>query len=63
MDESLIQIRVATLKGLLSIAVSHGLEQKDPIMEPLMVIYLYFENTYKTWKILLNFDFALFLES
>ncbi|CAI2161359.1 15834_t:CDS:10 [Funneliformis geosporum] len=35
LDESLIQIRVATLKGLLSISVSYGLEQKSPDVEPL----------------------------
>jgi len=35
LDESLIQIRVATLKGLLSVAVSCGLEQKSPDFEPL----------------------------
>ncbi|CAB4446571.1 unnamed protein product [Rhizophagus irregularis] len=36
LNENLIHIRVATLKRLLSIAVTYGIEQKDPIFEPLM---------------------------
>ncbi|PKY62176.1 hypothetical protein RhiirA4_525664, partial [Rhizophagus irregularis] len=37
LDENLIQIRVATLKRLFPIAVSYGIEQKDPIIEHLVV--------------------------
>ncbi|PKY60332.1 hypothetical protein RhiirA4_483920, partial [Rhizophagus irregularis] len=36
LNENLIQIRVATLKRLFPIAVSYGLEQKDPIIECLV---------------------------
>ncbi|GBB85151.1 hypothetical protein RclHR1_11700001 [Rhizophagus clarus] len=36
LNESLIQIRVATLKRLLPIAVFYGMEQRDPIIEPLV---------------------------
>ncbi|PKK70959.1 hypothetical protein RhiirC2_443579 [Rhizophagus irregularis] len=36
LNENLIHIRVATLKRLLPIAVSYGIEQKDPIIEPLV---------------------------
>ncbi|CAB4409770.1 unnamed protein product [Rhizophagus irregularis] len=36
LDENLIQIRVATLKRLFPIAVSYGIEQKDPIIEHLV---------------------------
>ncbi|CAG8588725.1 6761_t:CDS:10 [Rhizophagus irregularis] len=48
LNENLIHIRVATLKRLLPIAVSYGIEQKDPIIEPLVLSeYLrnHFEKT------------------
>ena len=41
LDENLIQIRVATLKRLLPIVVSYGLEQKDSVIEQLMVIKIF----------------------
>ncbi|GBC20090.2 hypothetical protein GLOIN_2v1880492 [Rhizophagus irregularis DAOM 181602=DAOM 197198] len=36
LDESLIQIRIATFKRLLPIAISYGLEQKDSVTKQLM---------------------------
>ncbi|CAB5377259.1 unnamed protein product [Rhizophagus irregularis] len=36
LNENLIHIRVATLKRLLPIAVSYGIEQKDPVIIPLV---------------------------
>ncbi|GES77129.1 hypothetical protein GLOIN_2v1781565 [Rhizophagus clarus] len=36
LDESLIQIRIATLKRLLPIAISYGLEQKDSVTKQLL---------------------------
>jgi len=46
LDENLIQIRIATLKRLLPIVITFGLEQKDPTAEHLMVIEIIY-----TWHL------------